>query len=238
MPAGGAKLARVAAVKKKSRSRSKGQQRGEPPPAGRSRSSKSRSPSQAAAGRSPRSASLKRTSRSRSPTQSRAASPGRRVTVGPREEAPYDTDQPVKTLNDSLKDARRMLKKAQRARKKGNMSANHPEARPGQRGRSPTPHPKKGQPAQSPPDDRAPVRLAPAPWAGGAMDQQRTQPNRTRNAPAQSGHQAPSGSKKKWWSGAWSTPRTKSSKGKGKGSKKGRGKGGKSTGKTFGRGRR
>ena len=160
--------------------------------------------------------------------------------MGDREEATYDTDQPVKALNDNLKDARRMLKKAQKARKKGKVPTNHPEAKPGQRGRSPTPHPKKGKPAQSPPEGRAPVRLAPAPWTDGAMDQQRTHPKRTWNAQAQSSDRPPPGAKKKWWSGAWSAPRTKSSKGKGKGkgSKKGRGKGGKPTGKTFGRGRR
>jgi len=70
------------------------------------------------------------------------------------------------------------------------------------------------------------------------MDQQLTQQNQTWNAQDQSRDQAPAGSKKKWWSGTWSSPRTKPSKGKGKSSKKGRGKGGKSAGKTSGKGRR
>jgi len=166
--------------------------------------------------------------------------------VGDREEATYDTDQPVNSLNDSLKQARKMLRKAQRDRKRGTAASNHPEAKPGQRGRSPTPHPKKGKPSQSPPADRVPVRLAPTAVAGGAADHPRHHPNQQRNPPPESRKQPLQKSSKKWWSGAWSAPRGKSSKGKGKdkdkgskkGSKKGRGKGGKSTGKTSGKGRR
>ena len=158
--------------------------------------------------------------------------------MGPREEATYDAKQPVESLNDPLKNARKLLKKAQKARKKDKKSANHPEARPGKKGRSPTPHPRKGKQAQDPPQNQGAARLAPAPWAGGATDQQLTQQNQTWNAQDQRPDRVPAGPKKKWWSGAWSSPRKKQAKGKGKSSKKGRGKRGKSSGKTSGKGRR
>ena len=67
--------------------------------------------------------------------------------MGDREEATYDSSQPVRALNDGLKQARKLLKKAQRDRKRGKAATIHPEAKPGQRGRSPTPHPKKGKPS-------------------------------------------------------------------------------------------
>ena len=139
-----------------------------------------------------------------------------------------------------------MLRKAQRDRKRGTAATKHPEAKPGQRGRSPTPHPMKGKPSRSPGADRVPVRLAPAAVAGGGSDHPRHQPNPQRDPPPEAKKPPLQKSNKKWWSGAWSAPRGKSSKGKGKdkdkgskkGSKKGRGKGGKSTGKTSGKVRR
>ena len=67
--------------------------------------------------------------------------------MGDREEATYDSSQPVRALNDGLKQARKLLKKAQRDRKRGKAATIHPEAKPGQRGRAPTPHPKKGKPS-------------------------------------------------------------------------------------------
>ena len=48
--------------------------------------------------------------------------------MGPREEAAYDAAQPVEALSTSLKDARKMLKKAQKARKKERKRLDHPDS--------------------------------------------------------------------------------------------------------------